>query len=442
MGSNHNASASTPRLMTLRLMTLRLMTLLVLAFFVQAATAQDTVEFLSGAKLQGKVTAIHREAKKITFESKLGTRTISRDFRYAQIHAIVYRGKRFVLTPKPAAAPAGPSARPGTRSKAEIERLIDSVGSTPPDWLDATNLNLPNTLDLSWPLKPPNKGWRNQENIGQFYWDIINPNPNRWKEGVKLVYTVMPRHQNDPALLRRDRMKLGSIYFELFQDYPRAAYWFRQARIAKTEPASVTLAECYWRMGSKPMALEQLKSRTLTMNAIKLYGDMGDTKTAVQFAVQAAKSQPHQAYLLAGDACRVAGRFDDAIGYYNKVLNAGAARNKDYEKRFKSRARESIEAIELFDKADPKRVSTGTYRASTTGYSGPVEVEVQVSDGKIEAVRVLRHQEKQFYAALTDTPNQILKKQSVKGVDATTRATITSQAIVNATAKALAQGAR
>ena len=64
-----------------------------------------------------------------------------------------------------------------------------------------------------------------------------------------------------------------------------------------------------------------------------------------------------------------------------------------------------------------------------------------VKSGRIESVDVTRHKEKQFYAALIDTPRQILKKQSVKGIDATSRATITSQAIVNATAKALAQGA-
>ena len=43
---------------------------------------------------------------------------------------------------------------------------------------------------------------------------------------------------------------------------------------------------------------------------------------------------------------------------------------------------------------------------------------------------------------MTDTPEKILAKQSVKGVDATSSATITSEAIINATAKALAQGAK
>ena len=97
---------------------------------------------------------------------------------------------------------------------------------------------------------------------------------------------------------------------------------------------------------------------------------------------------------------------------------------------------------QLFDKADVSQVTDGTYKASSTGYTGALEVEVRVASGKIEGLRVTKHREKQFYAALTDTPNQILNKQSVKGIDATSRATITSQAIVNATARALATGAK
>jgi uncharacterized protein with FMN-binding domain len=51
------------------------------------------------------------------------------------------------------------------------------------------------------------------------------------------------------------------------------------------------------------------------------------------------------------------------------------------------------------------------------------------------------YKEKQFYAALTDTPRQIITTQSILEIDGTSGATITSQAIINATAKALAGGA-
>ena len=73
-------------------------------------------------------------------------------------------------------------------------------------------------------------------------------------------------------------------------------------------------------------------------------------------------------------------------------------------------------------------------------YAGQLYVEVDVKGGRIESVRVTQHRERQFYSAITDTIQQIVAKQSVKGVDATTGATMTAEAIINATAKALAGG--
>ena len=64
-------------------------------------------------------------------------------------------------------------------------------------------------------------------------------------------------------------------------------------------------------------------------------------------------------------------------------------------------------------------------------------MSVVVQGGRIDSIRVTRHKEKQFYTALTDTPAQIVAKQSLR-VDATTGATVTSEAVISATAKALA----
>jgi uncharacterized protein with FMN-binding domain len=98
--------------------------------------------------------------------------------------------------------------------------------------------------------------------------------------------------------------------------------------------------------------------------------------------------------------------------------------------------------MRLFEKADVAKVADGTYKADSLGYEGPVEVEVTVQNHRIANVRVTQHKEKQFYAAISDTPAKIIAKQGVKGVDATSNATITSEAIINATSKALASGAK
>jgi len=100
----------------------------------------------------------------------------------------------------------------------------------------------------------------------------------------------------------------------------------------------------------------------------------------------------------------------------------------------------SIDAIRAVDGLDLSKVRDGTYTASSNAYAGPLDVAVDIKGGKILSVKVTKHQEKQFYTALTDTPAQIVAKHGIKGVDAVTSATITSEAIMNATVKALAKG--
>lgn len=402
--------------------------------------AADFVEFLSGARAQGRVVEIRKANQEFDFEVTLGGQTLVRTYAFSRVHAVTIRGKRHVITEHSTAA----GSSDVVRSRAAVLALIDAEGSRPPEWFDSTPLDIPPTLDVAWPLKPPGEGWQNRVNIGQYLWDIINPNPTRWQNGVRLIYHELDLHQNDAELLERDKQTLARMYFQLFQDYVRAAYWYRQVRDLAPRN-KIALAECYWRLGNRAMALELLKSRTLPIEAIKLYGDMGETDQAIRLANVAARAdsvQPHWALLLGGDACRQASRYDLAIDFYERVLAAGEARNQDYSQRLRGRAQDSIDAIRLLDQADVGNVADGTYTADSIGYNGPVEVAVSVSAGQLTDVEITEHKEKQFYAALTDTPNQILAQQSIQGIDGTSGATITSQAIVNASAKALAKGAQ
>ena len=231
---------------------------------------------------------------------------------------------------------------------------------------------------------------------------------------------------------------LGSMYHNLFQDYARAAYWWRQGGKAQD---SVGLAECYFKLGSKPMAVQTLNQlRQVPPAAIKLWGDMGETEKAIKLSRLFEKSNAADVgYLYAGDACRFAGRFREALAYYEKAL---AVPDTERNERNKTRARASIEAIRLFETFDLSKVADGVYTESSQGYEGPITVEVKVAGGRITDVKVVKHREKQYYAAITDTTAQVIRKQSVKGIDATSRATITSEAIINATAKALQGGTK
>lgn len=332
-----------------------------------------------------------------------------------------------------------------TRTRAQVEELIRKTGATPPDWWDSTPLTYPPTLDLSWPVRAEGP-WNARKNVGQYIWDIINPNPGRWKEGIKLVNHLMIRHKDDRAKLARSTGALGRMFHDLMEDYARAVFWWRISARYDGYVDQIDLAHCYWKLGCREMAVEALASvpydYTRHGALIKLWADMGEIDKALRLAEQKASGgMPTVAYLAAGDACRLAGRYGEALAYYRKALAGKDTQSSEGDlKKGKERAQASIEAIQLFDTLDVARVADGTYTANSIAYAGPLHVEVAVRGGRIESIRVARHQEKQFYSALTDTPNQIIARQGVTGVDAVTGATMTSEAIINATAKALAVG--
>lgn len=339
------------------------------------------------------------------------------------------------------------SQTPAKRTRAEVEALIRQVGTTQPDWWDSVPLAYPPTLDLDWPLRD-NGPWDARRNVGQYLWDVVNPNPDRWREGIKLVNHLMIRNKDDRAKLARSTETLGRMFHDLMEDYARAVFWWRIAAKYGGYVEPIDLAHCYWKLGCREMAVEKLSQvptdYTRHGALIKLWADMGDIDKALKLAEEKASAgMPTVAYLAAGDACRLAGRYEDALAYYRKASAAIDAQGREGDvKKGKERAQASIEAIQLFDMLDVAKVPDGAYTADSIAYAGPLHVEVEVKGGKIQAVRVTKHQEKQFYSALTDTPKQIVARQSVKGVDAVTGATMTSEAILNATAKALAGAMR
>jgi len=417
--------------------------ILVIAACSTAAMAADSVEFLSGASAQGVVKAIRKDKQEFDFEAKVGTRTLVRTYPFRVVHAVTMNGKRFVLNEMPAAG-AAPAERV-ERTRAEVQELIDRVGRTPPDWFDEAPLRSPRSLDLSWPNAPKNT-WNNQKFIGHYVWDVINPNESKWREGVKLMHQIVAQNQNNRQAQVKAMNQLGTLYASLLEDWPRAAFWWRQAgkgtQGAKGQGGfrvgyEVGLAKCYWKLGNKEMAVEMLKKAQPGSSAY-LWAEMGEHDRALQVAERAVKTwRGAGAYIICGDVCRHAGRYEDALSYYQK-----AAAQTDLKKYAGviANAKERIAAMQAERAVDLARTRDGTYKGQSPGYSGPVEVAVTVRDHRITTVKVTRHIEKQFYSSLTDIPAQIVAKQSVSGIDATAGATITAETIVRASAKALAQG--
>jgi uncharacterized protein with FMN-binding domain len=143
----------------------------------------------------------------------------------------------------------------------------------------------------------------------------------------------------------------------------------------------------------------------------------------------------------AGDALRKHGRYREALEYYRKVLALPKPPEEDaLLERNRKRARVNIDSIRLFDTLDVEKIPDGVYRGASLAYNGDLTVDVEVRTGRIARVRIVSHSDKQYYSALRDTPAQIARKQDLREVDATTGATITSEAVVFATARALAKG--
>ena len=409
--------------------------------------AEDSVEFLNGTTLSGKILEIRKAEKEFDFQTSIAGQSVSKTYQYSAVHAVTYNGKRFVINEMKDAASSGTSSASasssgGEKSEAEVRAIIDGEGASEPDWLASTKFNHPKSLELDWPLKADGP-WNESKNVGQYMWGRVNPNPSRWRSGIKLLHECIRLHSGKRELLKRDYGALGSRYFELLQDYPRAAYYFEKAQVSMNQPPGIHLAECYFRLGSKKMAMKSMRGKSLHFDAIKLLGEMGELQEALNVTKVYGKTrQFNEAFLNAGDALRAEGRLDEAIGYYQQILDRNEARNAEYLKRYRGRASDSINAIRLFDKADVSKVADGTYDDKAVGYNGDLHVRVTVANGQIKDVEITKHKEKQFYAALTDTPRKIIDTQGIQDIDGTSGATITSQAIVNASARALAQGAK
>ncbi|MDP6443914.1 MAG: FMN-binding protein [Pirellulaceae bacterium] len=410
---------------------------LFLCLSCHAARGDDLVEFLNGAKARGAVKAIRKAEREFDVEVKIGARTVVRTYSFAKVHAVTMRGKRYVLNEIAPVSQEG--VKRVERTRAEVVELINSVGRTPPEWLADTPLNAPKSLDLSWP-NAPKKVWDNRRFPGHYVWDVINPNPSRWREGVKLMHHLVAANENNRVAQVKAMNQLGTLYASLLEDWPRAAYWWRQAGKGTSGAMGiggfrvgyeVGLARCYWKLGNKPMALELLNGK----GTPAIWCEMGEHDRALRQAEQARKGwMKEQALIVCGDVCRHAGWYDKALDYYQRATRLPMT---DKYKRTIPEAKERIAAMRAEQAVDLTKARNGTYRGRSLGYSGMIDVAVAVRNQRITSVKVTRHTEKQYYSSLTDIPTQIVERQSVRGIDATSSATITAEAIVRASAMAL-----
>ena len=415
------------------------------AMAAAALAGEGEVELVDGDRVPGIIIEETDDHVLLGFEAAYHTRL---EVPWEKVHAITHDGERRVindLVPAPLPPPPSEAELPPGASRGTVDARITMAGFTPPDWWEATKLDHPETLDLTW---DDSAGWDVSRTMGVYVWDVVNPNPRRWRPGVRMMHRSLQLVQDDPEKTLRSVQSLAIMHQNLLQDWARAAFWWQRLDELR-EPGGLRLdekarlAECYRQLGSATAAAELIAQArndyTGDAQIIKLWAAMGQIDRALAMAeARAAVGMTESAWHAAGDACRLHGRYADAVAYYEKAI--AVARTREEGEVGVQRAQSKIDAVRLLDALDVTKVRDGVYRAADIGYNGPVHVEVEVAAGRISSVSVTGHEEKQFYAAITDTTAGIVREQGIKGVDATTGATVTSNAIMNATAKALATG--
>ncbi|ATO49265.1 FMN-binding protein [Brevibacillus laterosporus] len=89
--------------------------------------------------------------------------------------------------------------------------------------------------------------------------------------------------------------------------------------------------------------------------------------------------------------------------------------------------------------ADTGAFKDGTYEGAARGASSDIKVAVEVKAGKIDAIKILEHEETQnlIEAVMENTIPEIIEKQSTEGVEAISGASKSSNAVKEAVNQAL-----
>ena len=141
-----------------------------------------------------------------------------------------------------------------------------------------------------------------------------------------------------------------------------------------------------------------------------------------------------------GDVHAAKGDNDKAVEHYGKAMEWYGKARPRYGHHLLPRRVAKVQAkLDLLGKEslDISSLRDGVYHGQSLGYGTPVHAAVTVKGGRITDIQ-LRHEEKIEQGATKSVPKQIIERQSL-AVDAVTGATITVQAIVEATSRALSR---
>ena len=268
-------------------------------------------------------------------------------------------------------------------------------------------------------------------------WDVAKP----WKEGrieirrlLALSTTAGNRQAIKLTCLYREKKDIGDGH-----EYPMYLYlggetaWatrayedFLRGNADRNTHAYLDLTSCYSHFGEYGKAAETLKRAMANLPT-------DHWRIARQADV-------HDAW---GDLYAEMGDKEQARAHYAKAVELYPRSTQPYGRHLLARRAAKVKAkLDMLDmdRLRPGEIPDGRYTGDSPGYVGPLSVTVTVRSGRIADIR-LKHKEKIHQNATEIIPRRIIEAQSLK-VDAITGATVTCQAIVDATFRALKKAGR
>ena len=274
----------------------------------------------------------------------------------------------------------------------------------PPDWFDDVEVK----YDLKTPWKKARLDIRK----------MLAEGGPKAKQAVKLTYIFIVVNKVPPddheyplnLFLGGEYAWATKVYMERLKSLPKGhSHEYRNlaslyVRFGEPEKAIEILTAGLERLPDPPWHI--MNEAGLHDSLGDVYAKVGDTEKAAQEYRTAMKlfptsKQPYGRHLMPRHVAKTQSKLDLML---RKALDLGKLRD-------------------------------GTYQGRSLGYGKELHATVMIRGGRIIDIR-LRHQEKIEQGATKLIPKQIIEKQSLD-VDAITGATVTTQAIVEATYRAL-----
>ncbi|PCJ61240.1 MAG: hypothetical protein COA79_06575 [Planctomycetota bacterium] len=394
----------------------------------------DEVMLQNGRRYHGKI--IEEKNGRVKFKVEIDKASVTKYFDISNVRYYKINGKKVKAgsLEKKVKKVAVPTLK---LSEEEINLLVEDMGTTSTDWYNSIELNYPKTMLTKWEKY---RGWNNQKVPNHYKMDIINPNEERWKEGTKFFHYLVRVNDDNKDGLIKSLNELASCYGDLLLDFPRGIYWFKKSlSLRNSYPIRTSLAYYYWKLGSKSLATKTLHrikvDHTKYGSLIRLLTNMKEYERAIKLKKRRMRRWPGTTRLALAQLFRKKNELEKSIDHLNQILEL-KSRNKNRYKKIKILAKENLMAIQRYQKIEKNKLPDGIYYGSSLGFDEKsLTVEVKIKDNKFTSIIVKDHKEKQFYSSLVDIPSQILKSQSLQSVDAISGATLTSDAILNATIK-------